>query len=167
MTDKPSSPFVGLDKALLRSTQRPAPPSESTRAETAPEEQSVPARKTPQRDSRTSRQPPSGTASPPASALARYPVSTPVGPIANSYADAQTIDAIRKIVKSPGKEVSFIRLTGDEKAQLAEIVYAYKRRGHRTTENEINRIAVNFILADYRAHGANSVLAKVLAALIA
>jgi len=61
--------------------------------------------------------------------------------------------------------VSFVRLSPQEKAQLADIVYTYKRRGHKTSENEINRIALNFLLADYHAHGAQSMLARVLDAL--
>lgn len=78
---------------------------------------------------------------------------------------AETVAAIRKIVKDPGREVSFVRLSPQEKAQLADIVYTYKRRGHKTSENEINRIALNFLLADYHANGAQSMLARVLDAL--
>jgi len=50
---------------------------------------------------------------------------------------------------------------------LAELVYRYKRQGKKTTENEINRIAVNFILEDHEANGDRSVLAKVIDALLA
>jgi hypothetical protein len=81
--------------------------------------------------------------------------------------DPTVIDGIRKVVKVPGREVSFVRLTPAEKAQLAEIVYAYKRRGQKTSENEINRIALNYLLRDYQEHGEQSVLARVLAALVA
>jgi hypothetical protein len=77
------------------------------------------------------------------------------------------IEMIRKAVKVPGKEVSFIRLTADEKGQLADIVYTYKRQGKKTSENEINRIAINYILEDYRANGERSVLARVIASLLA
>ena len=77
----------------------------------------------------------------------------------------EEIEAIRRVVKTPGREVSFVRLTPEEKGQLAEVVYTFKRQGQKTTENEINRIAINALLADYRANGEQSVLAKVLAAL--
>jgi len=77
------------------------------------------------------------------------------------------VEAIRKVVKVPGREVSFVRLTPDEKAELGELVYTYKRRGRRTSENEINRIAVNFVLEDHRRKGADSILARVLDALLA
>ena len=79
--------------------------------------------------------------------------------------DADAVEAIRKIVKTLGREVSFVRLTPEEKGALAEVVYAYKRQGIKTTENEINRIAINALLADYHAHGDASLLARVLAAL--
>ncbi len=79
----------------------------------------------------------------------------------------ETIDTIRRAVKVPGREVSFVRLTSEEKAQLADIVYTYKRQGKKTTENEINRIAVNYMVQDYKANGEQSVLARVIAALLA
>jgi hypothetical protein len=61
--------------------------------------------------------------------------------------------------------VSFVRLTPEEKGHLADLVYTYKRQGIKTSENEINRIAVNYILSDYVENGAESVLARVIAAL--
>src|SRR6266536_1003107 len=44
------------------------------------------------------------------------------------YTDS-TIETIRKTVKAAGKEVSFIRLTQNEKNQLADILYTFKRQG--------------------------------------
>jgi hypothetical protein len=81
--------------------------------------------------------------------------------------DRELVDAIRKVVKVPGREVSFVRLTPEEKAQLTDIMYTYKRQGMKTTETEINRIALNYLLHDYHEHGEHSVLARVLAALLA
>lgn len=78
---------------------------------------------------------------------------------------AAAIEPIRKVVKVPGREVSFVRLSPEEKARVADIVYTYKRQGQKTTENEINRIALNYLLHDYQEHGERSVLARVLAAL--
>ncbi|MER3448034.1 MAG: hypothetical protein C4291_14935 [Candidatus Dadabacteria bacterium] len=43
-----------------------------------------------------------------------------------SYPDS-LINTIRKTIKSVGKEVSFVRLTPDEKNRLMDIVYTYKR----------------------------------------
>jgi hypothetical protein len=75
------------------------------------------------------------------------------------------VDAIRKVVKRPGKEVVYVRLTPEEKGQLADVVYTYKRQGVRTSDNELGRIAINGLLADYQENGEGSLLAKVLAAL--
>ena len=81
-----------------------------------------------------------------------------------SYRDELT-EAIRRVVKHTGREVSFVRLSAEEKGRLADIVYTYKRQSVRTSENEINRIAINLLLEDYDANGETSVLARVLASL--
>ena len=81
--------------------------------------------------------------------------------------NGDVIEAIRKTVKAPGREVSFVRLTAEEKGQLADIVYTFKRRGRKTSENEISRIAVNFVLEDYKANKDDSIIAKVIDALLA
>jgi len=83
-----------------------------------------------------------------------------------SYPDS-IIETIRKAVKQTGREVTFVRLTPAEKSQLADIVYTYKRQGVKTSENEISRIAMGYLLEDYKANGHESILAKVIAALLA
>ena len=95
--------------------------------------------------------------------------SKPDGKLASTLARTHdaVVETIRRIIKSQGKEVSYIRMTPEEKAELAEIVYTYKRRGFKTSENEINRVAVNCMLEDYKVNGRNSLLAKVLDALAA
>jgi hypothetical protein len=75
------------------------------------------------------------------------------------------IETIRKTVKLLGSKVSFTRLTTEEKGRVADIVYTYKRQGVKTSENEITRIAINFLIEDFHAHGEDSVLAKVIDAL--
>ncbi len=89
--------------------------------------------------------------------------------IASTLASYQQelIETIRRTVKKGGRIVSFVRLTQTEKDQLADIVYTYKRRGMKTTENEINRIAINFLLEDYKRNGEESMLVKVIEALLA
>jgi hypothetical protein len=77
------------------------------------------------------------------------------------------IESIRKTVKVTGKDVLFVRLTPEEKGQLADIVYTYKRQRKTTTETEIGRIAINYLVQDYRAAGAQSILARVIDALLA
>ena len=76
------------------------------------------------------------------------------------------IEIIRKIVKTPAKEeVLYVRVTKEEKDQLGDIEYTYHRQGIDTSANELGRIAVNFLIADYKANGEQSILAKVLTAL--
>jgi hypothetical protein len=58
--------------------------------------------------------------------------------------------------------VSFTRVTPEEKARLADIIYTYKRQGVKTSENEINRIAMNFLIEDFHKNGKESVLAQVI-----
>ncbi len=73
-----------------------------------------------------------------------------------------TIEIIRKAVKELGKEAATYRFTQEEKRMLSDIVYSYKGRGIRTSENEITRIAINALVEDYRQNGENSTLARVL-----
>ena len=75
------------------------------------------------------------------------------------------IEAIRKAVKDFGKEAATHRFTPEEKKAVADLIYTYKNRGLRTNENEITRIAVNFIIHDYRENGEESILERALKAL--
>jgi len=96
-----------------------------------------------------------------------YKASTKASTVASTLAHDQRelVENIRKTVKRLGKEVTFIRLTPEEKAQLGDIVYTYKRQGTKTSENEIGRIGLNYLIADYHANGKESVLAQVIEAL--
>jgi hypothetical protein len=71
-------------------------------------------------------------------------------------------EVVRKAVKQIGKEAATHRFTIDEKNLLADIEYTYKRRGIRTSENEVTRIAINYIVEEYRQNGEESILAKIL-----
>lgn len=75
------------------------------------------------------------------------------------------IELVRKAVKDFGKEAATHRFTLEEKRAIADIIYSYERRGLRTSENEVTRVAINFILGDYKQNGENSILHRVLAAL--
>jgi hypothetical protein len=72
------------------------------------------------------------------------------------------IETVRKAVKQFGKEAATHRFTVDEKNAIADLVFTNKRQGIRTSENEITRIAVNFVLEDQQENGKNSILDKVL-----
>ena len=75
------------------------------------------------------------------------------------------VELVRKAVKEFGKEAATHRFSTAEKKAIADIIYSYKNHGVRTSENQIARIAVNFIINDHRENGENSVLDKALRAL--
>jgi hypothetical protein len=76
--------------------------------------------------------------------------------------DTDIFEVVRKAVKQIGKEAATHRFTLEEKNLLADIEYTYKRRGIRTSENEVTRIAINYIVEEYRQNGEESILAKIL-----
>jgi hypothetical protein len=76
--------------------------------------------------------------------------------------DIDIFETVRKAVKQLGKEAATHRFTLAEKNLLADIEYTYKREGIRTSENEITRISINYIIEDYRQNGEESILAKIL-----
>ena len=75
------------------------------------------------------------------------------------------IERMRGSVIKIGKEAATHRFTREEKDALADAVYTYGRQGYRTSENEIVRIGVNWLMGDYKEHGNHSVLHRVLRAL--
>ena len=72
------------------------------------------------------------------------------------------LEGIRKVVKQLGKEAATHRFTIEEKRAVADLVYTYNRQGYRTSENEITRIAVNWLLLDFKERGEQSVLSRML-----
>jgi len=76
-----------------------------------------------------------------------------------------TIEIVRKALKKFGKEAATYRFTPEEKKKLSDIIYHYKGLGIRTSENEIARIAINFIFEDHKLNGKHSILKRVLSAL--
>lgn len=75
------------------------------------------------------------------------------------------IELIRQAVKDIGKESATYRFTPEEKKALLELTFTYKVQGYKTSENELTRIAINFILEDHKQNERNSILEKVLQAL--
>ncbi len=178
MSDK-QSPFAGLDKALLRSTKpqespaRPADAEDTPAASTGDRAAAEPGGEAPAPKRPRTRKvggAAAGSAEETADALleqvsATSDASNQASMLASF--DASLIASVRKAVRTPGKEVSFVRLTSEEKRELADIVYSYKRQGKKTSENEINRIAINCLLEDHRRHGDASLLARIIEALLA
>lgn len=75
------------------------------------------------------------------------------------------VETVRKAVRELGKEAATHRFTVEEKRGVLDLIYSYKGSGVRTSENEVARIAINFILEDYKQNGRNSILDRVLKAL--
>ena len=75
------------------------------------------------------------------------------------------VEIIRRVVKDVGKDSVTYRITPEEKKALLELSFSYKMQGYKTSENELIRIAINFLLEDQRQDGRNSVLQRVLDAL--
>ena len=76
-----------------------------------------------------------------------------------------TIEAVRRAVKAFGKEAATHRFTLTEKRAIANIVHALHMQGIRTTENEITRIAINFVIDEFNRQEKESLLGRVLQAL--
>jgi hypothetical protein len=160
MADKPASPFasLGTDKVLLRSTRpqadaAPLPPVVET--EPVVQEVEAPRAKPSPRDTPKARQQPRSKEPPPPSNHDTV--------VSRHHGD--TVETIRRAVRVVGKEAATYRFSPEEKAHMADLIYTYKRQGIRTSENEVSRIALNFIFQDYEENGEGSVLAKVLEAL--
>ena len=100
---------------------------------------------------------------PPGNHATTVPATQPgMAAAAGELPEPAMLEEVRKAARQIGKEAATHRFTAVEKRQLAEIVYTYARQGTKTSENEITRIAVNWLLLDYRRHGDQSVLAKLL-----
>jgi hypothetical protein len=72
------------------------------------------------------------------------------------------IASITKSIREIGKEASTYRLTRNEKTALIEVIYNYRMQNIRLNENEIARIAINFITSDFKNKKKESILARVI-----
>lgn len=76
--------------------------------------------------------------------------------------DEEILQEVRKLVKVIGKEAATHRFTRGEKQELNRLIYVYSTQGIRTSENEITRIAINYLLQDQQRHGSRSILEQIL-----
>lgn len=79
--------------------------------------------------------------------------------------ESTVITMVRKAVKEFGKEAATHRFTQAEKQAIAELVYTYRQQGIRTSENEIARIAINYLFYDHQRNKQSSILHKALQSL--
>jgi hypothetical protein len=80
------------------------------------------------------------------------------------YHDSMTA-IITKSVREVGKEVCTYRLTQKEKTALVEIIYHFRMRNSRLSENEIARIAINFLIEDFKANKNTCMLSSIVEAM--
>lgn len=161
MAEKPASPFAGLDTSLLRST-RPAPAPATPAADVTPDDASPSEQTAPTRP-RGARRPANRPTDRAATVSRNHDTTAPVS--TEAPLDDDALETVRRAVRTLGKEAATYRFTQDEKRALASIVYAYKERGIRTSENEITRIALNYLIEEHRQNSTSSILARVLALL--
>jgi len=146
MEDNKPDPFSGLDRMLLN-PKRQQPPSATQTADRQP----VP----PKKERTRSTNPASKKDSDHDSKIASYQDST---------LDSM-IDGVRKAVRVRGNEQSIHRLSREEKRAVKDLVYEYDKDGVRTSENEVTRIALNWLIVDHKERGEESILARVLSAM--
>ena len=166
-----TSPFAGLDRALLRETKKPhAQGKGATSRQTGKATSSAPRRM-------RQRPAPPTTSTGSASALGSRSDSTEAsskditeasnvsGRQDGNHQDV-VIESLRKAVKPLGDRVSYVRLTDAEKDRLQEVVTTLSQQGLKTTENEVSRIAIAYLLTDHDRNGRNSIVARVVEALL-
>jgi hypothetical protein len=80
------------------------------------------------------------------------------------YRDSM-IAPIARSVRDVGKEVCTYRLTQKEKTALVEIIYHFRMRKSRLSENEIARIAINFLIEDFKSNKNTCMLSSIVEAM--
>jgi hypothetical protein len=80
----------------------------------------------------------------------------------SSAVDDDFIEEVRKAVRLVGTNNSSHRLTNEEKEAITDIIYALKKKGLNTNENQIARIAIDYLIADFRKNKQSSFLTRML-----
>ena len=80
------------------------------------------------------------------------------------YHDSMTA-TITKSIRETGKEVCTYRLTQKEKTSLVEIIYHFRMRNCKLSENEIARIAINFLIEDFKTDNKDCMLSIIAEAM--
>ena len=149
MPDKPPSPFSGLDKALLRSTR----PQSSTPAGQSEEPVQETAAEAPELSE--------GSKGEKKRARTHARVPAPTGAPTHASLDE---DLYRRLQAKQRLASSTFRFRPQELEEL-DAVFAEldARDGPKLSKNDLVRLGLNWLLADYRAKGQDSVLVRVLA----
>jgi hypothetical protein len=102
-----------------------------------------------------------------ASSLARKHESQQADSLSSMLASSSDLaDAIYCVVKRPGKEISYVRMTEREKTELGSVLAGIVQDyGYKVTETELARIAILALLADHAETGDDSLLMRAVVAL--
>jgi|SRR4051812_11174386 hypothetical protein len=102
-----------------------------------------------------------------ASTIDRVSASAQAESLSSTLAGSQDlVDAIYRVVKKPGKQTSYVRVTEREKSELAAVLAGIgEEHGYKVSETELIRIAICNALADYVKNGIDSLLLRVIIAL--
>lgn len=86
-----------------------------------------------------------------ASTLARTGASTSASSLARMLADSDDLpEGIYRVVKHPGKEIAYVRMTEREKSELTSVLAGIVQDyGYKVSETELIRIAICSLLADH------------------
>jgi hypothetical protein len=93
--------------------------------------------------------------------------SMQTGTLAGTLAGSDDlVDAIHRVIRRPGKEISYVRMTEREKSAVgAALVGIMQEYGYKVSETELIRIAICGLLADHAEHEDDSLLMRVVRAL--
>jgi hypothetical protein len=93
--------------------------------------------------------------------------SKTAGALAASLAESDDlVDAIYRVVRRPGKEIAYVRLTDREKSAVGQLLTSIGQdHGFKVSETELIRIAVCALLADHAQHEDDSMLMHIVRAL--
>ena len=103
-------------------------------------------------------------ASAPASTSARTGASTSASSLARMLADSDDLpEGIYRVVKHPGKEIAYVRMTEREKSELTSVLAGIVQDyGYKVSETELIRIAICSLLADHVGWGDEGLLMQVV-----
>lgn len=80
----------------------------------------------------------------------------------HDISNEELVSSIRRSVNQAGKEVFTGRFDEEEKEGLADVLYSLRKRGLKSSENEIVRVAIRCLFDDYNNKDDDSLLVKVL-----
>jgi hypothetical protein len=72
-------------------------------------------------------------------------------------------EGIYRVVKHPGKEIAYVRMTEREKSELTSVLAGIVQDyGYKVSETELIRIAICSLLADHVGRGDEGLLMQVV-----